>query len=67
MEEKRAGWGILITTSGFTGGCEQKARDHGRMELIDGNRLVWLIREYLKKEVLIGPPRRRGDAASLTL
>ena len=59
MEEKKAGWGILITTSTFTSGCEQKAREHGRMELIDGNRLVWLIREHLKKEVLIGPPRRR--------
>jgi restriction system protein len=61
MEEKKAGWGILITTSSFTAGCEQKARDHGRMELIDGNHLVWLIREHLKKEVLIGPPRRRDE------
>lgn len=40
MEEKKAGWGILITTSRFTAGCEQKAREHSRMELIDGNRLV---------------------------
>jgi restriction system protein len=56
MEEKRAGWGIIITTSSFTSGCEQKAREHGRMELIDGNKLVWLIREHLGKDVLIGPP-----------
>jgi restriction system protein len=61
MEEKRAGWGILITTSSFTSGCEQKAREHGRMELIDGQRLVWFIREHLGKEVVIGSfskPRR---------
>jgi restriction system protein len=34
--EKKAGWGILITTSRFTSGCEQKAREHGRMELVTG-------------------------------
>jgi restriction system protein len=56
MEEKKAGWGILITTSRFTAGCEQKAREHSRMELIDGNRLVWLIKQHLGKDVLIGPP-----------
>ena len=56
MEEKKAGWGILITTSRFTPICEQKAREHSRMELIDGNRLVWLIKEHLGKKVLIGPP-----------
>jgi restriction system protein len=55
MEEKKAGWGILITTSRFTAGCDKKAREHGRMELIDGNRLVWLIKEHLGKDVLIGP------------
>lgn len=59
MEEKKAGWGILITTSRFTAGCHQKAREHGRMELIDGNRLVWLIKEYLGKDVLIGPPPKK--------
>jgi restriction system protein len=56
MEEKKAGWGILITTSRFTAGCDKKAREHGRMELIDGNRLVWLIKEHLGKDVLIGSP-----------
>ena len=54
MEEKRAGWGVLVTTSRFTAGCQQKARDHGRMQLIDGNRLVWLIKEHLGKDVLVG-------------
>jgi restriction system protein len=56
MEEKKAGWGILITTSRFTAGSDKKAREHGRMELIDGNQLVWLIKEHLGKDVLIGSP-----------
>ncbi|MFI7001920.1 restriction endonuclease [Nocardia sp. NPDC050175] len=66
MEEKKAGWGILITTSWFTTGCERKAREHGRMELIDGQQLVHLIEEHLHKRVLIGiqkRPRRRGPVA----
>jgi len=58
MEEKKAGWGILITTSWFTSNCWDKARDHGRMELIDGERLIYLIKEYLGKDVLIGIPNR---------
>jgi restriction system protein len=58
MEEKKAGWGILITTSWFASGCQSKAREHGRMELIDGERLIYLIKEYLKKDVLIGIPNR---------
>ncbi|MGH3712479.1 MAG: restriction endonuclease [Micromonosporaceae bacterium] len=67
MEEKKAGWGILVTTSWFTDGCWKKARDHGRMELIDGERLVYLIKEHLGKDVLIGIPKRprpRGPRSS---
>jgi restriction system protein len=68
MEEKKAGWGILITTSWFASGCQQKAREHGRMELIDGERLVYLIKEFLGKDVLIGipnrPERAGGEGAS---
>jgi len=68
MEEKKAGWGILITTSWFTEGCRQKAREHGRMELINGENLVYLIKEFLKKDVLIGIPNRprttSGDGAT---
>jgi restriction system protein len=58
MEEKKAGWGILITTSWFTARSREKAREHSRMELIDGHRLMYLIKEYLGKEVLIGIPNR---------
>ncbi|MFT7835530.1 restriction endonuclease [Saccharothrix sp. BKS2] len=58
MEEKKAGRGVLVTTSWFASGCEQKAREHGRIELIDGPRLVYLIKEHLGKDVLIGIPNR---------
>ncbi|MEV8374739.1 restriction endonuclease [Kribbella sp. NPDC056861] len=67
MEEKRAGWGILVTTSWFTAKCWDKAREHGRMELIDGDRLVYLIKEHLAKDVLIGiadRPKPKGNRAA---
>jgi restriction system protein len=47
IEEKKAGHGILVTTSWFTPGCWQKAHEHGRMELFDGERLIYMIKEYL--------------------
>lgn len=34
------------------------AREYGRMELIDGEKLTYLIKEYLCQEVLIGIPNR---------
>jgi restriction system protein len=58
MEEKKAGRGILVTTSWFAAGCWTKARDHGRIELIDGERLRYLIKEFLGKDVLIGIANR---------
>ncbi len=60
MEEKKAGWGVLVTTSRFTSGCATKAREHGRMELIDGQQLRYLIKEHLGKDVLIGKRPRQG-------
>jgi restriction system protein len=59
IEEKKAGHGILVTTSWFTARSWQKAREHGRIELIDGNRLRYLIKEHLGKDVLIGVKRPR--------
>lgn len=63
MDEKRAGRGVLVTTSWFTAGCWTKAKENGRIELIDGARLVALTQTHLGKEVLIsGPPgTKRGD------
>jgi restriction system protein len=61
MEEKKAGRGILITTSWFTAGCWQKKSEHNRMELIDGQNLVSLIKDHLHMDVLAGamPPSPR--------
>ncbi|MFI5955660.1 restriction endonuclease [Cryptosporangium sp. NPDC051539] len=58
IEEKRATKGILVTTSWFTPQSERKARENGRMELIDGQHLVWLIEQKLGKKVLINLPKR---------
>lgn len=37
--------GVLVTTSVFTSECRQFASGQGNLELVDGARLVWLIRE----------------------
>jgi len=60
MDEKRAGRGILITTSWFASGCWTKARENGRVELIDGPRLRYLANEHLGKDVLVAPPAPRA-------
>jgi restriction system protein len=60
MDEKRAGRGILVTTSWFASGCWTKATENGRVELIDGPRLRWLVKEYLNKDVLVAPPVGRA-------
>ena len=62
MEEKKAGRGILVTTSWFTSGGWVKAREHGRMELVDGSRLIYLIKQHLDKGVIIGVNRPKNAA-----
>lgn len=47
----------------FARGCHAKAREHGRMEPIDGEKLTYLIKEYLGKDVLIGIPYRPRTTA----
>ena len=61
MDEKRAGRGILVTTSWFASGCWTKARENGRIELIDGPRLRYLANKYLDKDVLVAPPAPRAQ------
>lgn len=56
LEEKKASRGILITTSWFTAGAWEKARQHNRITLIDGPRLVRLLKDKLQKDVLTGVP-----------
>jgi restriction system protein len=60
MDEKRAGRGILVTTSWFASGCWTKASENGRVELIDGPRLRHLVKEHLNKDVLVAPPALRA-------
>lgn len=60
MDEKRAGRGILVTTSWFASGCWTKATENGRVELIDGPRLRYLVQEHLQKDVLVAPPAGRS-------
>ncbi|WP_433731784.1 restriction endonuclease [Actinoplanes sp. CA-051413] len=63
MEEKRAGRGILVTTSWFTAGGWQKAHEHGRMQLVDGQHLTFLIKQHLDRDVLISVNRPRNAAS----
>lgn len=60
MEEKKAGRGILVTTSWFTAGGWQKAYEHGRMQLVDGQNLSYLIKKHIGKDVVIGVKRPRN-------
>jgi restriction system protein len=61
MDGKRAGRGILMTTSWFTPGALRVAHENNRVSCIDGAQLVTLIKQHLQKDVLAGtfPPKRR--------
>jgi restriction system protein len=63
MEEKKAGRGILVTTSWFTAGGRQKAHEHGRMQLVDGQNLIFLIEKYVGKHIVISVKRPRSAAS----
>lgn len=55
MNDKHAAKGILVTTSWFgKASYDFAARHGGRIELIDGRKLKYLLRQYLEKDVLIG-------------
>jgi restriction system protein len=60
MDEKRAGRGILVTTSWFASGCKIKASRDDRIQLIGGDELVDLVKEYMQIDVLVAPPSRRA-------
>jgi restriction system protein len=63
MEDKKAGRGVLVTTSHFTKGTYDFAARNERVQLIEGPHLVYLIGQYLHLDVLTGakqPPRARG-------
>ena len=54
MEDKKAGRGVLVTTSRFTRGSYELSQRLGRIQLIDGANLVYLIKQNLQKDVVIG-------------
>ncbi|MEU6709764.1 restriction endonuclease [Streptomyces wuyuanensis] len=63
VEHKRAAKGVLITTSWFGRASHDFARQHGRLQLIEGPELKYLIKEHLGKDVIPGPvpPKRRSS------
>ncbi len=58
MEDKKAGRGVLVTTSTFTKGAVELAERLQRIQLIDRHHLVQLLKETLDKDVLIGDGSR---------
>ncbi|WP_275462477.1 restriction endonuclease [Streptomyces noursei] len=52
---------MLVTTSWFGRASHAFAAAHGRLQLIEGTELVYLIKERLGKDFIAGPvpPKRR--------
>jgi restriction system protein len=68
MLQKHAATGWLVTTTRFGAATTSFAADvGGRIKLIDGNMLTWLIKEHMGLDVLIGmdrpKPSTRAGAA----
>lgn len=62
MEDKKAGTGILVTTSYFGKASHDFAQRNERVRLIEGPELKHLIIEFLGKDVIVGakePPKTR--------
>jgi restriction system protein len=54
MDDKRAGRGVMVTTSWFGKSSHDFAARHGRIQLIEGPQLKHLLKEHLDKDVVIG-------------
>ena len=63
MDENRAGRGVFVTTSWFSQGCWTLAAENGQIQLIDGARLRYLVKEYLHIDVLAPSPTNGEDSA----
>ncbi|MBE1576069.1 restriction endonuclease [Amycolatopsis roodepoortensis] len=62
MEDKKAGTGILVTTSYFGKAGHDFAHRNERLRLIEGPELKHLIKEFLDRDVIVGakePPKNR--------
>lgn len=58
MHEAKAGNGLLVTTSTFSATARTNAADFGRIALIDGSNLVFMVKRLLGKDVLIGERKK---------
>lgn len=61
MDDKRAGRGVLVTTSWFGKSSHDFAARHGRIQLIEGPELKHLLKEHLDKDVVIGVQRGKAQ------
>ncbi|WP_327074394.1 restriction endonuclease [Kitasatospora purpeofusca] len=57
MQDKDAGYGIVVTTSWFGKDSYDFAHRNGRIRLIDGRNLKALLTEHLNIDALIGLPK----------
>ena len=57
MEDKHATKGVLITTSWVTKDGHAFATRHGRIEIMEGEHVKYLCKEYLGLDVLISLPK----------
>ena len=66
MDDKRAARGLVVTTSGFGPDAHQYAARHGRIQLIEGPELLYLLKEHLDLDALLGDVkvRRRPSRGS---
>lgn len=58
MEDKKAGTGVLVTTSYFGKASHDFANRNERVRLIEGPELKHLLQEHLGKEVILGAKQR---------
>ncbi|MFD2466050.1 restriction endonuclease [Amycolatopsis silviterrae] len=62
MEDKKAGTGIMVTTSYYGKAGHDFAQRNERLRLIEGPELKHLIKEFLGQDVIVGakePPKNR--------
>ncbi|WP_198676093.1 restriction endonuclease [Kribbella monticola] len=63
MGQKKASRGVLVTTSWYGKATIDFADDHGRIQLIDGQQLKYMLKEHLGLDVVIGELNRRRQSS----
>ncbi|MBE3001359.1 restriction endonuclease [Nocardiopsis sp. HNM0947] len=58
MEDKHASKGIMVTTSWVTKGGHDHARRHGRMQIIEYDNLIHMLKAHLGMDVIISLPKK---------